>query len=52
MAFESVPIVWQTPSGPITLIMIALILSGVVFVSCYWFHERVQWFDERLAAGA
>jgi len=45
-------VVWQTPSGPVTLIMIALILSGVVFVSCYWFHERVQWFDERLAAGA
>lgn len=41
-------VMWQTSSGSITLIMVALVLSGVVFVSCYWFHERVQWFYEKV----
>jgi len=43
-------VLWQTSQGPITLIFVALVLSTVVFLSCYLLLRRVRWFHERIPA--
>jgi hypothetical protein len=41
--------VWMSPQGPITLLVIALVLLGVVFIVGFLFLRKVLWFENQVS---